>query len=280
MLNKIKVIVPFYNPGVYLEPCIVSLLIQNYDNFEVLFIDDASTDGSLEKIPACTFEVDANNEPVRDESGSLIIKDKHPLLEDTKCLNISLWKASSRATALPNLHNAVMNFCTDPDDIVVLLDGDDGLIGREVLSFVNDQFVKNPDLWMMYGGALWSNGNKGCSTTYSEREFKNVKSAPFRISHLRCFRAGLYHAIKKTDPEFKCMRDSNGEFFKSSYDTAMFYPMLQMCNYKNVKHNIEKNLYMYNLHQNNDHVVNQQLQWDVHEEVIKKPNFKKIESYK
>lgn len=42
----ISVIVPVYNVGPYLDPCVDSLLGQTYQHIEVLLIDDGSTDGS------------------------------------------------------------------------------------------------------------------------------------------------------------------------------------------------------------------------------------------
>ena len=57
---KISVIVPVYNAGLYLRPCVESILGQTYTNFEVIFIDDASTDQSvayLQKIVASDMRV-------------------------------------------------------------------------------------------------------------------------------------------------------------------------------------------------------------------------------
>ncbi len=43
---KISVIVAVYNAHDYLEQCIDSILLQTYENLELLLIDDESTDGS------------------------------------------------------------------------------------------------------------------------------------------------------------------------------------------------------------------------------------------
>ena len=45
-MPKYSFIVPVYNSGPYLEPCVSSLLAQTCQNFEILLIDDGSTDGS------------------------------------------------------------------------------------------------------------------------------------------------------------------------------------------------------------------------------------------
>ena len=42
----ISVIVPVYNVEPYLRRCVDSILHQTYRNFEVLLVDDGSTDGS------------------------------------------------------------------------------------------------------------------------------------------------------------------------------------------------------------------------------------------
>ena len=44
----ISVIVPVYNVEDYLHVCINSILNQTYQDFEIICVDDASTDSSLE----------------------------------------------------------------------------------------------------------------------------------------------------------------------------------------------------------------------------------------
>ncbi len=278
--NKIKVIIPFYNPGDFLDMCINSILTQDYDNYEVLFIDDCSTDGSYQKIPACIFKTDENNQPVKDENGELVILEKHPILEKTHCSNITAWRASSRATALPNLHKGIMEFCTDPDDIVVILDGDDWMYGRNSLTYINEFYNQNPECWMMYGSSKWTDGRKCCSSPYSEAEFRHLRAAPFRVSHIRTFRAGLYHKIAEQDPSFSCMMDKSNNWYTMTYDVAMFLPMLEMAGFEHVKHN-PKPLYIYNRDNPiSDDRISQELQWSIHEEINNKKPFKKIESYR
>lgn len=246
MKNKIKIITPFYNPGDFLENCVSSLVSQKYDNFEMIFVDDMSTDGSYEKLP-------------HDDDRALIIKN------------------TVRKTALENLHNAIMDHC-DPDDIVVIVDGDDWLDNRRVLSYINDQY-NELDPWIFYGQSNWTNGQRGFATEYTEKEFENIRKAPFKISHLRTFRAGLYHKMKDQDPDFSGLKDSSGDFYKSSYDTAMMFPLLEMAGKEKTVFN-DTILYIYNRDNPiSDDKVDQNLQWSVHGEVSEKRNLNKIESY-
>lgn len=45
---KIGIIIPNYNYGEWLDKCLTSLVNQTYKNFEIIFIDDMSTDNSVE----------------------------------------------------------------------------------------------------------------------------------------------------------------------------------------------------------------------------------------
>lgn len=45
---KFSIIVPNYNKGEYIEDCLNSIFNQTYTNYEVIFIDDGSTDNSVE----------------------------------------------------------------------------------------------------------------------------------------------------------------------------------------------------------------------------------------
>lgn len=44
---RISIIAPVYNTGIYLQDCINSILNQSFKDFELLLVDDGSTDGSI-----------------------------------------------------------------------------------------------------------------------------------------------------------------------------------------------------------------------------------------
>lgn len=48
MKGKISIIIPVYNREQYLEECLESILAQTYGNFEVILIDDGSTDCTID----------------------------------------------------------------------------------------------------------------------------------------------------------------------------------------------------------------------------------------
>ena len=219
-----------------------------------------------------TPELDENNEP--------IIESKSPILEVTKCKNVVLWSASQRNSALPNIHQGVMNFCTDPEDIAVLLDGDDALLGKGVLSYIND-FYNEHDCWVSWGESRWSNGMKSCSSAYSELEYKNVRKAPFRVSHIRSFKSGIYRQILNQDSNLNCFKEKkDGTFYFKAYDVAIFFPILDMTPFEKAKY-CNKALYWYNRENplNEDKNDGQYDQTRIHMEIAEKPSFKQIKDY-
>ena len=48
----VSILVPCYNHELYIEECLLSILKQDYDNFELIVVNDGSTDASAEKIEA------------------------------------------------------------------------------------------------------------------------------------------------------------------------------------------------------------------------------------
>ena len=46
-MARISIIIPVYNTEQYLKECIESILIQSYEDFEAIFIDDGSHDNSF-----------------------------------------------------------------------------------------------------------------------------------------------------------------------------------------------------------------------------------------
>ena len=53
---NISIIVPFYNSEKHIKNCIDALVNQNFDgSFEIIMVDDASTDNSQKEIKKCNL---------------------------------------------------------------------------------------------------------------------------------------------------------------------------------------------------------------------------------
>lgn len=57
-MEKVSVIVPVYNSEKYLAECISSVIEQTYKNWELLLIDDCSTDKLKLLPPSLLFELE------------------------------------------------------------------------------------------------------------------------------------------------------------------------------------------------------------------------------
>lgn len=51
MTPRVTVLIAVYNGGEYLHEAVASVLEQTYDHFELLLVDDSSTDGAVEELP-------------------------------------------------------------------------------------------------------------------------------------------------------------------------------------------------------------------------------------
>ena len=245
--NRIKVIVPFFNAGNFLDNCVSSLLMQDYEDFEIVAFDDASTDGSHERIPT------------DDPRFTLIRNDR-------------------RRGGAYNFHVAFTEHC-QPDDIVVHVDGDDWLACKDALSYINT-FYNLHDCWVMYGQFRFSTGRFGIARPYPSRQAFSKLRSVWYASAIRTFRAGLYHRIAEQDPSYACMKDHAGEWFASAMDQAVMYPVLELAGYDRVRYN-HRVLYVYNV-QNplNVHKTRRQEEHANNIEIVNKKPFQPVDGYR
>lgn len=239
MQNSFLIVCFFYNAEPFIEKCVGSIISQDYKNYRVLFVDDASTDIGFELI---------------DNDGRFIkIKNK-----ENKGLLYNY------TTYLPLYANE--------DDIIVVLDGDDSLYGNKVLSYLND-FYNEHGCMVTYGQSLWTDGRRGFARPYTEQEFNNLRRTQFLASHLRTFKYLCFKELMNQDSNFDSFKDKNGNFYMMAGDVATMYPIMEIAGFEKVKY-IDKILYLYNIHNPiSDHIKNQQLQWDINNEINNKKPF-------
>jgi glycosyltransferase involved in cell wall biosynthesis len=209
------IIVPSYNNSAYCEQNILSILHQQYENYRVVFIDDASKDDTFEKVKALV-----DRSPKKDK--------------------VTLIKNTENKGSLTNLYHAAHS-CKD-QEIVVCVDGDDQLAQPFVLKKLNKVYA-DQSIWMTYGNyldyptykqkpQLCQKFPKSVLRTHRFRQYKWV------TAHLHTFYAGLF---KKISPEHL---SKDGEFLPVAGDVAIILPMLEMA--AGHFQFIEDILYLYN----------------------------------
>lgn len=207
------IVVPSYNNAKFYQKNLASALYQEYENFRIIYTDDASPDGT----------------------GKLV---ENYLKSADKRKRVSLNQNESRLGALHNFYSMI-HTCRD-DEIVVVLDGDDWFAHSKVLSVLN-RVYSSSDVWVTYGQyKSHPDGRLGCSRDIPMHVKQSNSYRRFRwcSSHLRTFYAGLFKKINKED-----LMDGD-KFFSMTGDLAVMFPLLEMSGTRNKF--ISEVLYTYN----------------------------------
>jgi len=209
------IVIPAYNCERWAKRNILSAVKQEYDNFDVIYTSDASTDDTLNQV----------KEAIEDYSGD--VKD-----------NIRIFSNEENKKALYNIVRSVNE--SKPGTVIVTLDGDDWLPHQNVLDNLNEVY-SDPEVWMTAGSYLDSYSGMVSSPNLSESYWDgNIRRHLWTISHLRTFRRKLFLKINIDD-----MLDRDGNLYKFTFDQAMMYPMAEMAGPKHFRE-IRDVLYIYN----------------------------------
>ena len=204
--NKFKIIIPSYNNKDWVEANVASIINQTYKNYDVLYINDASTDTTLQDV-------------------SSIIK-KYSLQNWSIVSNIENKK---RGYNVSPYNKYIVEYIDSNEDIIVFVDGDDWLFDNDVLNKLNT-FYNEHNSWMTYGGMYcYPSGNPGNpqNTPYDTNIHDNnlYRKDHWRASHLRTFKWHLYKQIKKDD----MLYSKTGKYYFHAEDLATSFPCLEMC---------------------------------------------------
>lgn len=242
--HKIVVVTPFYNAEKYIEKCIESVAAQDYDNWEMILIDDASTDNSYDVVMSYIAK-----QPVH-------IKNRIEVRRNTE----NRGAVRNQVEVIRELDNL---------DYVMLLDGDDAL--------VNDPHIFDKYNYMYYEGmefcygSCWSMADNipliaqpyppEVKRNKSYRNYKFNWTMPY--THLRVFIKSLIDDIPDS-----AFQDENGEWLRAGGDNATFYNLIEKADPDGVRVNPEV-VYLYNdTNPINDYKVNSEEQTKNMEYVI------------
>lgn len=195
--KPIVVVIPSYNNSEWYQRNLDSVLSQNYSNFRVVYIDDASPDGT----------------------GKLV---KDYLQKKDKERRTTLLQNIKRYGSLANIYKGI--WLCSPHEIVANLDGDDWFPHENVLSKLNEVY-SDPDVWVTYGQFVYyPTGDPGWA---AQVEPEVIEQNAFRdhnwtTTALRTFYAGLFHKINIEDLLYQ------GGFFPMAGDLAYMWPILEM----------------------------------------------------
>jgi glycosyltransferase involved in cell wall biosynthesis len=237
MINKkhsIYFLVRSYQSFEYFDSCVDSILSQENTDFKIIFVDDAS---------------DYTENKKKYIRNKLI---KHIVLFNKK-----------RRYSLYNAYHAIHKFVPD-DAIIINVDGDDALIGNDVVDKILNIYKKT-GCDLTYGNCRYfcpGEGNHGKDATSVNKMVnsrfpkeietkKQYRKYHFLPLHLRTWKSNLFKRI----PKDQFLR-KNKEWIQFCEDQAMYYPMLELCN-KNY-YVVKEILYQYNIsNPSNDNKIHQ-----------------------
>ena len=206
-----NIVVPLFNAEKYIEKCLLSIINQSHERFQVQVVDDCSSDSSY-------------------NIASSICKDNK---------NLKIFRNTRRIGALHNINNLLSKKIKEPTKTVnLLIDGDDYLYSSDVLNILEAKYLQTNCL-ITYGSYISSKGVKGKKYPRLIREFNLFRKYFWYASHLRTFRHDLWMALDPQD-----LLNKNQEYFSVAWDLAIMLPMLEMAG--NRQEFISDVLYAYN----------------------------------
>jgi len=245
--NHFTIFIPAYNAEQWAEVNLTSAFLQEYENYDILYIDDCSTDNTENVVRNIFFNED----------------------KEFNGLNKNYIRNSFNKGKMFNLYNYIKPL--RDDTIVVIVDGDDWLLHYEVLQTL-DEFY-NEDIWMTCGSYLTTPGNHlVCPRIESGYWEGNIREKSWEFSHLATFRKSLFDKIKK-----KHFLDHNGSFLSATSDQAIMWPMAEMSGPEHLQV-IDSAMYCYNLgNPLSDHVANRTDQLDLEKYVRSIKPYERLE---
>ena len=212
MDSHFTIIIPSYNNEDWVERCLTSALDQDYENYDVVYVNDCSTDNTLSKVEEVIKNVESKAE--------------------VKVIN-----NDTNKKALYNLYHTIKD--AKEGTIIVTLDGDDWLPNDQILNMLDSEY--SDEVWMTAGSYVDNvSGMISCPSINEKYWNGNIRMKPWTISHLRTFRRELFLKIRYED-----LMDNDDYFYKFTFDQAMMYPMAEMSGPDHFRE-IKQIMYVYN----------------------------------
>jgi glycosyltransferase involved in cell wall biosynthesis len=150
---------------------------------------------------------------------------------------------AERRYAMANLISAIKRSGAEPEDIVVILDGDDWFATPDALEIIRSTY-RRQDCWLTYGSWV---ADQNCLTGMQSGKWPPYQNGitDFRKSDwlgtaVRTWKRWLWDLIEDRD-----FRDEHGRYFRVTEDQAAMLPMLEMAGTEKARH-IPEVLMVYN----------------------------------
>lgn len=148
---KIAIIIPNFNYEHTIEKCLTSIFEQTYKNYEIIFVDDCSTDKSVE-VAKRTYANYLKKLLCGEDAINELKEDNH-----FKIIQLKQKRYNGGARNEGYLH------VSNDTDYIYYVDSDDWLFDNQSLEKINNKLQKNPDV-LFVGIAKCKNGRISISS--------------------------------------------------------------------------------------------------------------------
>lgn len=244
------IVVPSFNNSEWVKRNLKSIFAQKYDNYRVIYIDDASSDNTLKLVCESVETVNMGHR----------VKIIHNETNKGACENIF----------------RAMHSCEE-GEIALVVDGDDWLAHEHVLERLNEIYA-NPDVWMTYGSYIEYPSYRYTVANFAQPLPKEViekntirkfSRKHWYLAHLRSFYVSLFKKIQEKDLLL------DGQFYKAAADVGWMIPMVEMAG-QHVRY-VDEVFYIYNRATPlNDHKVRAKQQQQIAEYIFNLPSYTRL----
>jgi len=175
----ISIAMTCFNLSKYISDAILSLNNQDYENWQLVIVDDCSTDNSLSVINDCIIKLNISHKKVKILSTDI-----------NRGYGYSLRKAIKNCDG----------------DLVGILDGDDILDDKSALRISVKTHGKNPTCSLTYSNINIYNKNlkkKGERRSIKVPSNMSIIDGKFKVSHFKVFKKKLYNLTEGVNKSLK-----------------------------------------------------------------------------
>lgn len=174
----ISIVIACYNQSHFIEDAIKSILPQTHTNWQIVIVDDCSTDKSLKKINKYIAHCG--------------IKDKIKIIVHNKNKGYGL-----------SLHRGIIE---SDGELVAVVDADDALAENKALEIERDVHIKHPEAALVYSNYIICNKHLKRKKVYKTRVLKKDESylgTKIRISHFKMLKKKYYEMTAGINPKLR-----------------------------------------------------------------------------
>jgi glycosyltransferase involved in cell wall biosynthesis len=207
-MSRITVIMPVYNAEKYLKQAIDSILNQSYENFELLLIDDASTDNSVDIIKKY---MDKRIRLVQNETNMGIARTRNRGLELCNTDYIALMDDDDIAMSY-RLEDEIRYLDDNPDIDIVgghlrTIDKEGKDLNKQWSVYLNPLYIK---AYLLLGNTV-ANGTAMFRKSFIEKFHIRYQTDSFGAEDYRFWvECSLYGKIKNLDKVYLLYRTGHG----------------------------------------------------------------------